>query len=367
MQRSNRYAVPCRAPGESRAVFCLKLVALIALALTASAERLAAQTWGQKLGYGADKRVVILHASGAGLCYESNAAVEKSLASGAASSGAVMATCPWFEDFAATVAKQPGADVGLTITLTSEHERYRWTAVTTRSEVPGLIDTDGYLRRSVAELVYNTTPQEVARELDAQLNKARAAGLRPTHLTCHQGVVFARSDLAAVYLEAARRHWIPAVVIELTPQRLRQFQDEGFPLDEEMLQLVANYPLPKIDDIRMVPVGETYEAKRESFLKQLAELPPGITQFVSRPAVESEAIKRITPAWQNATWDAQLLADPKVKEALAKGGIALTNWREIMHRFEGEKPAVAPRSASDVKPPVVEPLLPSVESPAAPK
>ncbi len=367
MQRSNRYAAPCRALGQSRTSLRLTLVAAFAVGLLANAAQLAAQTWGQRLGYGADKRVVILHASGAGLCYESNTAVERALSSGAASSGAVMAACPWFEDFAATIAKQPQTDFGLTITLTSELERYRWTAVTTRSDVPGLIDTDGYLRRSVAELVYNTTPQEVARELDAQLSKARAAGLRPTHLTCHQGVVFARSDLAAVYLEAARRHWIPAVVIELTPQRLRQFQDEGFPLDEEMLQLVANYPLPKIDDIRMVPGGETYEAKRERFLKQLAELPPGITQFVSRPAVESEALKRITPAWQNATWDAQLLADPKVKEALAEGNIVLTNWREIMHRFEGEKPAVAPRSAPEDKPPVVQPSLPSVETPELPK
>lgn len=332
------------------------------------------QTWAERLGYPAGKKVLILHASGAGLCYESNAAIEKSLADGTATGAAVMAACPWFEDFVAHTHAQRDLDVGLTITLTSDLDRYRWTSVSPRTDVPGLIDTDGYLRHSVAELVYNTTPHEVAREIDAQLAKARAAGLRPTHLTCHQGVVFARADLAAAYLEAARRHWIPAVVIELTPQRLREFHDQGLPVDDEMLDLIANYPLPKIDDIRLLPPGDSYEERRERFLKQVAELPPGITQFVARPAVESEALRRVTGDWQQRAWDAQLLADPQVKASLAEQGVVLTNWREIMQRFEGENPAAATRRNADDKanpkvevespPPVRE--KPAVEPPATP-
>jgi chitin disaccharide deacetylase len=307
------------------------------------------QTWAERLGYGADKRVVILHASGGGLCYEANAAVATALAEGSASSAAVMAACPWFEDFTAT--KLPAdADVGLTITFTADLERYRWTSVSPRGDVPGLIDSDGYLRRSAAEFAYNTTPTEIGREIDAQLAKARANGLRPSHLTCHQGVVFVRADLAAIYLEAARRHWIPAVVIELTPQRLREFQDQGLPIDDEMLHLVANYPLPKIDDIRLVPRADSYEEKRAQFLKQLGELSPGITQFVARPAVESAALARLSPDAEQQVWDARLLGDAEVKKLLGEKGIVLTNWREIMRRFEGERPGARPREELEPKP-----------------
>lgn len=311
----------------------------IALAIAAPA---AAQTWAERLGYGPGKRVVVLHASGAGLCYETNAGVEKALADGSASSAAVMAACPWFEDFVAGAKLPADADVGLTITLTADLARYRWTSVSPRGDVPGLIDTDGYLRRSAAEFIFNTTPQEVGREIDAQLAKARANGLRPSHFTCHQGVVFARADLAAIYLEAARRHWIPAVVIELTPERLRQFHEQGLPIDDDMLQLVANYPLPKIDDIRLVPRADNYEQKRALFLKQLDELPPGITQFVSRPAVDSAALRRLSADAQQQVWDAELLGDAEVKKRLADAGIELTNWREIMRRFEGENPGARP-------------------------
>jgi hypothetical protein len=316
----------------------------------------ATQTWAERLGYGAGKRVVILHASGAGLCYEANAAIEAAINDGSASSAAVMPTCPWFEDFAAT--KLPAdADVGLTITFTADLERYRWTSVSPRGDVPGLIDTNGYLRRSAAEFAYNTTPTEIGREIDAQLAKARANGLKPSHLTCHQGVVFVRADLAAIYLEAARRHWIPAVVIELTPARLREFQDQGLPIDDEMLHLVANYPLPKIDDIRLVPRADSYEEKRAQLLKQLGELSPGITQFVARPAVESAALKRLSPDAEQQVWDARLLGDSEVKKLLEEQGIVLTNWREIMRRFEGEKPGARPREDSAPKP-VKEPALP---------
>lgn len=336
------------AVGNTVMNYVVRTLLPVFIALTVSAPA-AAQTWAERLGYGAGKRVVILHASGAGLCYETNAAVEKALADGSASSAAVMAACPWFEDFVAGAKLPADADIGLTITLTADLARYRWTSVSPRGDVPGLIDTDGYLRRGAAEFAFNTTPQEVGREIDAQLAKARASGLRPSHFTCHQGVVFARADLAAIYLEAARRHWIPAVVIELTPERLREFQDQGLPVDDEMLHLVANYPLPKIDDIRLVPRADSYEAKRDLFLKQLAELPPGITQFVSRPAVDSPALRRLSADAQQQAWDAQLLGDADVKKQLADAGIALTNWREIMRRFEGENPGARPRETERPK------------------
>jgi predicted glycoside hydrolase/deacetylase ChbG (UPF0249 family) len=342
---------------RTRAIIWSLLALAVFVTLSSQLPGQATQTWAERLGYGAGKRVVILHASGAGLCYEANAAIESAVNDGSASSAAVMATCPWFEDFAAT--KLPAdADVGLTITFTADLERYRWTSVSPREDVPGLIDSDGYLRRSAAEFAYNTTPTEIGREIDAQLAKARANGLKPSHMTCHQGVVFVRADLAAIYLEAARRHWIPAVVIELTPERLRQFQDQGFPIDDAMLHLVANYPLPKIDDIRLVPRGDSYEEKRTAFLEQLRELKPGITQFVARPAVESEALTRLSPDAEQQVWDARLLGDAEIKKALESEGIVLTNWREIMRRFEGEKPGARPREVEELKMPN-EPANPS--------
>jgi hypothetical protein len=74
----------------------------------------------------------------------------------------------------------------------------------------------------------------------------------------------------------------------------------------------------------------------------IAELPPGLCQIFFRPAVDGGALRRIADDWQQRAWDAQLLADPKVKAALMRRGVVLTTWREIMRRFDGEKEAERP-------------------------
>jgi hypothetical protein len=91
-----------------------------------------------------------------------------------------------------------------------------------------------------------------------------------------------------------------------------------------------------VDDIRFVGPAESYDAKKQSLLKMLAELPPGITQISFRPAVASDALSSITEDAQQRVWDADLLADDEVRQALAAEGVVLTDWREIMRRFEGK-------------------------------
>ena len=92
------------------------------------------------------------------------------------------------------------------------------------------------------------------------------------------------------------------------------------------------------DDLRLVDAAENYAKKKEAFLQLIRELPPGLTQVALHPAVESDALKRISPDWQQRVWDAQLLADSEVQTALKGEGIVITDWREIMSRYEGRPP-----------------------------
>lgn len=311
------------------------VVVLLVISLGRSAE---AETWAEKLGYPADKRVVILYASQLGMCYESNHAGTKLLEAGMIQSASAMVPCPWFGDLAQWASQHPDLDVGISLTMTSVGKHYRWRPISPRADVPGLVDADGYLCGSVAQFTFNATPEQVEKEIEAQIQKARAAGLRPTHLAPHLGALFSRPDTLAVYLKTARKHWIPALVIELTPEHVQRFRERGLPLDEQTLSLVRNYPLPKIDDLRFTPNGETYEKKRDAFFKMIAGLSPGITQVVTLPAIESEGLRRITDDHRQRVFDARLLADPEVHAFLKKEDLQFTSWREIMMRFEGKMP-----------------------------
>ncbi|OHB78341.1 MAG: hypothetical protein A2W31_09270 [Planctomycetes bacterium RBG_16_64_10] len=99
--------------------------------------------------------------------------------------------------------------------------------------------------------------------------------------------------------------------------------------------MIQTYPLPKLDDLQFVPRANQYEEKRQRFLELLARLAPGITQIQFEPAVESDALKRLTDDWQQRVWEAQLLADAVVREALQGEPFMLTSWKEMMRRFEG--------------------------------
>jgi len=306
-----------------------------------------AETWAERLGFPPSSKVIVLHAQEMGLCYETNAAIVKLLDAGLISSTAAMAPCPWFADAAKWSAANPRADVGLELTINSEWKEYRWRPVAGDALVTTLLDPDRYFWPSNLQTMVNASAEDVEHELLAQIAHAKSQGLRPTHLTTHLGALISRPDLIEVYLRVARQQWIPAMVVELTPGHVERFHAAGFPVPDDIIALLSNYPLPKVDDLRMILPAESYEAKKQAFLTMLRELPPGITQIAVHPAVESDAIKRIMPDWQQRVWETQLLGDEAVRAALRGEGLVLTNWGEIMQRFHGRPPAKDSATASN--------------------
>ena len=295
----------------------------------------AAQTWGQRLGYPPEAHVLMFYVAELGVCYEANEAGWQALTQGQAHSGAVTPPAPWFDEFADRDPTSAGLDMGLSLTLNSAWEHYRWKPVSPHNDVPSLVDGDGFLVKSLLRFSMNADAEDVKREIDAQISRAREAGIAPTHLLPYAGSLLARPDLTAIYLDASRRHWIPAVLVELTPDEIARFREAGFPLDSDMIDIITNHPLPKLDDLRFVPVADSYEEKRAALLEMVAGLDPGITKIVFYPAEDSGALRRLAGDWQQRVWDAELLGDPVVAEALTNEGVIFTSWREMMDRFEG--------------------------------
>lgn len=322
------------------------LCCAVACAAIASDANQAGATWGERLGYPPGARALILHLTDMGMCYETNRAGADALESGAAQSVSAMVPPAWSLDFAQWARDHRGHDIGLTLTLTSEYEHYRWRPVLPASRIPTLVDPNGFLWRSVLQVSTNASAEEVEREVHAQIERALAAGVRPTHFNPHMGAMVARTDLAKIYLGMARKYWIPAVVVELTPQHIDMFRARGLPIDGELVELIRNYPLPKLDELRMLPMTATYEEKVAAFIETVRSLPPGIAQITLQPAVHSAALERITPHWQQRVWESQLLGDEQVQAFLKEEGVLFTDWREIMLRFEGVAPAAEESEAA---------------------
>ena len=319
---------------RTRIVFTILLSILGGFA----ADSACGETWAERLGYPAGKKIVILHAYEIGMCQATNAIAEELVASGLTLSTSAMAPCAWFNDYAETVNEQPQADVGLELTLNSEWPNYRWQPMASDESVRSLSDSRGNFWSTSVQTMVNGNATEVEHELFVQLVRAQLEGVQPTHLTTHLGTLFTRLDFAEIYLRLAREHWIPAVVVELTPDRVVRFQRMGFPISQELVELIANYPLPKVDELVFVEKSESYAAKKQAFVELIEGLAPGLTQVGFSPAAETDELKRICDHWQNRTWDAQLFQDQEVRELLGSDDVVLTTWREVMQRFEGQGP-----------------------------
>jgi predicted glycoside hydrolase/deacetylase ChbG (UPF0249 family) len=290
------------------------------------------KTWAERLGWPSDKRVLILHADDVGMCYEANASAQRALSQGDYRSAAAMVPCPWFNEMAAWCAAHPEHDLGLHLTLTSEWRFYRWGPVAPPDRVKGLLDPLGYLHRDVPSVARSAQAEEVTAEIRAQLARARQLGMQPSHIDTHMGTLYSRPDYTRAYLQLATAEQIPAMVIDMTPRTVAKFRAPGYPFSDEMLKLLAGYPMPKLDDFHSIAPGKTYEEKRQKLFDQVRALPPGLHEIIFHPSVESEGLKRITGSWQQRVWEDRLLGDAVVRQFWQQQGIVLTDWKEVLAR-----------------------------------
>lgn len=308
--------------------------AILACVTGALANSADGETWGDKLGYPAGKRMLILHADDIGMCYEANHAAKEYLTKGDIQSAAMMMPCPWVTEFAAWYKENPQHDCGLHLAMNAEWKWYRWGPVAPKEKVPGMLDPQGYLWSDTPLTILKAKATEIETEIRAQIEKALSLGIKPSHVDTHMGTLYGRPDFAAAYMRVAQEYRIPAMVLEATPKVMEKFRQRGIPVSELLKNSIDDYKLPKLDDFDAVAEGKTYEEKRDNFFHQVRALEPGITEFIFHPSIESEALRHTTGTAQQRIWEAQMFSDPTVKEFLNREGIVPTNWKEMMARWE---------------------------------
>jgi chitin disaccharide deacetylase len=291
-----------------------------------------AQTTAQKLGYDAKEKLLILHADDVGLAHSVNVATIEAMQKGMVNSASIMVPCPWFPEIAAHVRQNPTLDFGLHLTLTSEWQFLRWRYIASIDSVKGLLDKEGFMWRSVAETAAHATAAEVETELRAQIDRAIAFGIKPTHLDTHMGTLYARKDYFEVYTKLGKEYGIPVMVMRptpelgvvnqftpVTPAMLNQLEADGFVLLD---YLVTNVP------------GKDYAERKKSWHDCLRNLKPGVTEIIIHLSLNDEEGKATMgettdygSLWRNA--DFRTFTDEETRALMKQLGIKLITWREL--------------------------------------
>jgi predicted glycoside hydrolase/deacetylase ChbG (UPF0249 family) len=247
-----------------------------------------------------------------------------------------MVPCPNAMELVEWAKKQESPDVGVHLTLTAEWKNYRWGPVSDTAKVPGLIDPEGKMWHDVPDVVTHATAEEVETEVRAQINKVIDDGFTPTHIDTHMGTLYGSLKYLRIFLKIAEEYKIPANAIDLSdPVIAESFRKEGYPITTDVVELLNQYSLPKLDNFSSVPDGDSYGNKRANFFELLKSLRPGLTEIIFHPSVETDNLKTITDSWQQRVWEAQLFSDPVVKKFFEDNGIIITTWKEIMKRYNG--------------------------------
>src|SRR5437660_6032991 len=155
----------------------------------------------ERLGYPATARLLVLHADDLGMAHSVNRATFEALEKGWITSSSILVPCPWFPEVVRFARQHPDADLGIHLAVNSEWNDFRWRPVSPVDAVSSLLDKDGYLPLEETIVVANAKPDQVERELRAQIDRAKAAGIHLSHLDSHMGTLFRSEPLLNAYLK----------------------------------------------------------------------------------------------------------------------------------------------------------------------
>jgi len=282
-----------------------------------------AQTLAERLGYPADTRLIIVHADDLGETHAVNAAAMNALQSGAINSASLMVPCPWFPEVADFAKSHPDADLGLHLTLTSERVYYRWGPVAANDKVPTLVDQNGYFHHDW-QGHERINAKEVEIELRAQIERALAMGVRPTHLDSHQyRLIMNGKELFEVMLRVAHDYHLPI------------FVTRDWFADHPYLQSSLGPDDIVLDHTVTIEPDVPAEKWNDFYLTALKNLQPGVTEFVIHPGYDDEELQAATreraswgAAWRQRDYD--FFSSERFRQMLAQEKIELITWRELV-------------------------------------
>jgi predicted glycoside hydrolase/deacetylase ChbG (UPF0249 family) len=251
----------------------------------------------------------------------SNEAVIRCFRDGVMRDVELMAVGPWFPEAARLLRENPGLDVGLHLTLTSEWDNVKWRPLTT---APSLVGRNGYFHPMIwphphygKEGALKEQPwklEEIERELRAQIELTKREVPHLSHLSDHMGFQALGPEVAALVKRLAGEY--------------------GLDIDPEALGT-------KWAGWNGKP--ETPAQKVESFVRVLEGLTPGIWIFVDHPALDTPEMRAVSHVgYEAVAMDRQGVTDawtsPAAKDVVNRRGIELIGYKDLVTPRDFRRP-----------------------------
>ena len=283
----------------------------------------------KKLGFSDNDRAVIIHTDDIGMCHAAVQAFKDLWEFGTITSGAVMVPCPWFPAVVQMCRENPEIDMGVHATLNAEWESYRWGPVSTRDQASGLLDADGYFNQWHQAVYDNAKPEAVAVEVNAQIERALAAGIDVTHIDSHMGTIMSPLFIQT-YIQAGGSRLLPNMLPRLDAEGIGMMgaREEERIAYAPIMQQVEAMGVPMVDGILGMPLehGDDHIGVAK---KLLSAVPVGITHFILHPSIDTAELRAIAPDWQARVANYNAFMSDELKTFIESEDIKLIGYRQI--------------------------------------
>jgi hopanoid biosynthesis associated protein HpnK len=235
----------------------------------------------------------------------------------------------------------PGLGLGVHLNLSDG------APVADRETVTSLLNDDGnfaggpeslLLKRARRGLVLD----EVEEEWDAQIQKLRDTGIRPTHLDGHKHVHML-PGLFEIALRLAKKHGIEAIRVSLEESSLRAALSSGAKhrsgvvmrqgVQARGLKLLARDAREQAARAGIATadyfcgIAQTGELTREGIERLLEILPEGTTEFMCHPGYADKALEKTATRLQTSRQkELEILTDTRIRNLVASQGIRLIDY-----------------------------------------
>ena len=274
--------------------FRLTVLAVCALALPAQEKKIRLIVQGDDMGVARAVNEGSIHAYREGVMRSTN----------------VIVPGAWFLDAVRMLNDNPGLDVGVHLTLTSEWDRVKWRPLTAGRS---FTDSNGYffpfvypskLGPALKEAPFRV--EEIEAELRAQIETARKHLPRISYLSSHMGCTNVSDEVKAVLQKLSKEYKLP----------------------------VPGTAGDGIERLRNVWTREmNAEQRGAAFAAKLEALTPGTWLFVEHASFDTAESRAMGhPTYEDVARDRQAVADAwcdaRVKAVVKKRGIELIGHRD---------------------------------------
>ena len=255
---------------------------------------------------------LIIRGDDMGFAHGGNLGLIESYKNGIEKSIEVLVPSPWFPEAVQLLKENPGVDVGIHLTLTSEWDNVKWRPLT---NCQSLIDADGYFYPMIWTnnnypnrnlLAHQWKIDEIEKEWRAQIELALKEIPRISHISAHMGCTNMDQSVTALAKKLAKEY-----KIDIDPG---EYNVTG-----------SNYN----------GSHTTSAEKIKSFIAMLDTLQPGKTYlFVDHPAINSPELQAIHHiGYANVAKDRQGVVDvftsDEVKKMIQQKGIQLISYKDL--------------------------------------